>query len=327
LSGTDSARSSISLKTPAKINLGLRLTGLRDDGYHLLESVFAPVALYDDVDLIWRDGRAGISFNLCVAQDAGLPRALADVTEGPDNLVVRAAEAFREASGMDGRLEISLTKRIPVGAGLGGGSSDAGAILSGLSVLAGDQAPAPAELHELALGLGADIPYFLAPEPALVTGIGERIEPIAGLPGLALVVANPGISVSTAEVYRLADALPDSLTAPDPGSTMRAISRLAGETGDWAPALGDLLVNDLQPAAIRLCPEVGLWLDHLRDVGAVGVGMSGSGGTVFGVFLSTSEATFAASTLQAALEHDVEPMNDAVGPVPWIRATRILTGS
>jgi 4-diphosphocytidyl-2-C-methyl-D-erythritol kinase len=325
LSETSSARSSISLRTPAKINLGLRLTGLRDDGYHLFESVFAPIEIFDDVDLVWRDGPDEVEFDLRIAPDAGLPPALTDVSAGPDNLVVRAAEVFREASGWRGQLRISLTKRIPAGAGMGGGSSDAGAVLAGLAMLAGDRAPEPEALEALGLGLGADIPYFLSPEAALVTGIGEEIEPIAGLPGLDLVSANPGIFVATAEVYRVADGLPDSLTAVGPGSTMRAISRLIGETGEWTHVLGDLLVNDLQPAATRLCPAIGRWLDRLRDVGAVGVGMSGSGGTVFGVFCSQAEAITAALALQSSF---VPEEGDGSGDVmPWVRVTRTLSNS
>lgn len=324
MSATSSARSSISLRTPAKINLGLRLTGRRDDGYHLIESVFTPIEIFDDVDLVWRAGADKIDFGLQIAPDAALPPALADVTAGPDNLVVRAANAFREACGWGGDLRISLTKRIPAGAGMGGGSSDAGAVLAGLAVLAGDRAPESEALAALGLGLGADIPYFLSPEPALVTGIGEQIEPILGLPGLDLVIANPGISVATAEVYRVADGLPDSLTTVGPGSTMRAISRLSSETGAWTHALGDLLVNDLQPAAIRLCPAIGRWLDRLRDVGAVGVGMSGSGGTVFGVFHSQADAMGAAVSLQSSF---VPAEDESEGAIPWVRVTRTLSSS
>ena len=205
----------LTLRTPAKVNLGLRLVGQRADGYHLIESVFVPIDLYDEIELAWHAGPDAIQFSLEFAADCELPLGLSDVTAGPDNLVVRAAEAFRETSGQAGTLEIRLRKRIPAGAGLGGGSSDAGAVLAGLARLAGTDSPDSDALAAMALQLGADVPYFLAPEPAFVSGIGEQIEPIDSLPSFALVIANPGISVATAEVYRVADLdCADSLTGP-----------------------------------------------------------------------------------------------------------------
>ncbi len=289
----------LTLRTPAKINLGLRIVGRRADGYHLLESVFVPVSLFDDLTLAWEPGPDRVELELEIDPGAGLPAGLSEVTAGPDNLAVRAAEAFRRACPRAGTLRIRLRKRIPTGAGLGGGSSDAGAVISGLARLAGAAAPPPAALAELALGLGADVPYFLSPRPAFVSGIGERIEPLDGLPALSLLLANPGISVATAEVYRVAAALRGSLTDPGAGSTMRALSELRGETRRWRPALGVLLQNDLEPAAIRLCPPVGRLLARLRETGALGVGMSGSGGTVFGVYDSSAGAEDAAERLRS----------------------------
>ncbi len=292
----------IEVRTPAKINLGLRIVGRREDGYHLLESVFVPVDLHDTLRLEWRPGEDATEFALEIDADAGLVPALSDVTAGPDNLVVRAAEAFRAAAPRPGRLSIGLVKRIPSGAGLGGGSSDAGVVLSALARLAGPSAPPAAVLKEIALGLGADVPFFLAPGPAFVTGIGEHIDPIEDLPAMPLVLVNPGISVATAEVYRVAATLRSSLTEPRAGSTMRAISELRGEIEGWAPALGEILVNDLESAAIRLCPPVGRLLAALRATDAVGVGMSGSGGTVFGVYASMGEAKEAATRLRDQTE-------------------------
>ena len=314
----------LTLRAPAKVNLGLRLTGRRDDGYHLLESLFVPLVLADEIALRWwADAPPESTLAVEIPAEAGLPKALAEVTAGPDNLVLRAIERFREAYGLPGCVEVRLTKRIPAGAGLGGGSSDAGAVLRALAGLI----EGPAEgLAEVALGLGADVPYFLAPEPALVTGIGERIEPVSGVPALDLVLVNPGISVATAEVYRVADLLRDSLTASGAGSTMRAISGLAGEAGAWKHALGDLLVNDLAPAAIRLCPPIGRWLDRLREAGAIGVGMSGSGGTVFGVFEGATEATRAETALKrSSAPPDSE--NDIDEDHPWIHVTGVVSGN
>jgi len=299
-------------RAPAKVNLGLRLTGRRQDGYHLLESLFAPIDLHDEVEVEWTPGPDEIEFEMHEGPENDLPTALRGVAEGPENLVHRAAQAFRAATGLEGRIRLGLRKGIPAGAGLGGGSSDAAAVLSALSILAGDLRPTRGDLAELALGLGADVPYFLDPAPSLVTGIGEIIEPIEGLPAFDLVIANPGISVATAEVYRVADALSDSLTPPRAGSTMRAILRLRSETTDWAPALGDLLINDLEPAAIRLCPPIGRLMSRLRELGSVGVSMSGSGATVFGIFDSVEEAESAARELRSA------PNSEGT----WVRVTR-----
>ena len=301
------------LRAPAKINLGLRLLDVRDDGYHRLESVFAPIEIWDELELEVLPGDPRIDLELESPDPDVLPVALSAVTAGHDNLVVRAAAAFCKQTGLEGRIRHRLRKQIPVGGGLGGGSSDAAAVLLGLAALF-DGEMARETLHALGLSLGADVPFFLSPTPALVSGIGEKIEPLSGLPALDLVVANPGIALATSEVYRAADALRSALTEPKPGSTMRAISRLRGETGDLAPALGDLLINDLEPAARRLCPPIARLMSRLREAGAIGVSMSGSGSTVFGVFESGDRAGRAAEMLRASESGE-----------SWIRVTRIMT--
>lgn len=314
--------SSLHLRAPAKVNLGLRLTGRREDGYHTLESLFVPLALEDEVSLRWAPEEAPATLlRVAEAPDASLPPALSRVTSGPDNLAARAARAFREATDLPGRIELTLSKRIPAGAGLGGGSSDAGAVLAGLAKLTRALAPEDPALASIALGLGADVPYFLDPRPALVSGIGERIEPIDGLPPLDLVLVNPGVCVATAEVYRVSDLLRDSLTASGAGSTMRAISGQVVASGVWLHALGDLLVNDLESAAIRLCPPIGRWLDQLQATGAIGVGMSGSGATVFGAFASASAAEQAAAALR---ESDGFSKNKDREERPWVDVTRVV---
>ncbi len=340
-------RESITLRTPAKINLNLRVVGRRADGYHLLDSLFAPIDLWDEVEVRRVPGRDGIDFELLVdgrSERGVLPTALADVATGPDNLAVRAAERFREATGLPGRFLVRLRKRIPVGAGLGGGSSDAAATLRALACLAGRRAPDRGRLEALALELGADVPFFLAPIPARVTGIGERIEPVPGLPVLALVLANPGISVSTAQVYRASDALSarppaprattgDSLTPPGAGSTMRPASGLRGsESG-----VGDfLLQNDLMPAAIRLCPPIGRLLEEFRRLerpaktrteieteegkedrppSPLGVSMSGSGASVFALFASSRDAVRAANAIELPAGAWVQVTKTLRGPI------------
>lgn len=293
---------SVSLRAPAKLNLGLRLVGIREDGYHEIESIFAPIDLWDGLEIELLSGAHQIELEVGLSAGQGLPPELAAVSAGPDNLVFRAAEAFCRARDWNARIRIRLEKGIPAAAGLGGGSSDAAAVLNGLAALSGEPIDREA-LASIALSLGADVPFFLEPQAALVEGVGERILPLEGLPGADLVVANPGFSLATAEVYRAADALGNALTEPRPGSTMRAFSRLSWEIGapgdKEASALwSELLVNDLEPAATRLCPPVGRWLGGMREAGATAVAMTGSGATVFGVFDSNRAASEAAEWLR-----------------------------
>jgi 4-diphosphocytidyl-2-C-methyl-D-erythritol kinase len=328
-------KAAIELQTPAKLNLGLRLMGVREDGYHLLESVFAPIELFDRLEIEILPGPAQIELEVTTAEGSGLSPALSRVTSGPENLACRAAAAFCAARGLEAHIRIRLDKAIPAAAGMGGGSSDAAAVLNGLSALTGQGLDAKA-LGGLALELGADVPFFLDPRPSLVAGIGEIITPIDGLPSSELVIANPGISLDTAEVYRAADALGSALTGPRPGSTMRAFSRLCGENGDprdgsspvdaaqssgkarhrASELWGALLINDLEPAARRLCPPVGRLLASIREAGAVGAGMTGSGATVFGVFESNGQAQEAADRLRRTEISRVDPA--------WIRVSRLI---
>jgi 4-diphosphocytidyl-2-C-methyl-D-erythritol kinase len=188
-------------------------------------------------------------------------------------------------------LRIGLQKAIPVSAGLGGGSSDAGAVLRGLSELLPEAVPG---LADLALELGADVPFFLDPRPARVGGIGEKIEPVGELPALPVLLVLPEVPLSTAHVYAAWDASGAALTPPAADSTMplpSALRRLQTDAGrisveEWAEALR----NDLEPASVRLCPGITGLSQRMREAGAVAVGMSGSGPTVFGLFENESEA-------------------------------------
>lgn len=289
----------LTVEAPAKINLGLRILGRRDDGYHLLESVFVPLELADTLEIALRAGTAPSS-----GPDVEL-EVQGDAPGGRSNLAAAAARAFfaaapRAATGV-AAVRMLLRKRIPLAAGLGGGSSDAAAALLGLSRLC-PHGPSMPELARVALGLGADVPFFLDPAPCLVRGIGHEIEPFEGLPELWLLLANPGVSLSTAEVYGMYDVLAKGsgggLTAADPGSTLRALSELGGDPNVLAalPALG----NDLEAAAIRLCPPVSRLRDRMRALGARIVGMSGSGATVYGVFATEAEAESARASFESA---------------------------
>ena len=264
------------------------MLGRRPDGYHELESLFVPLDLADEIAL--EVSKAG-SFEL----DFSVKGAVAGVPEDDTNLASRAARRFAREAGLSFRVCVRLCKRIPTGAGLGGGSSDAGAVLRAFSQLF-PGALDPSALAELALELGADVPFFLDPQPALVRGIGERIEPVRGVRSLAVVLAGPGTPLATADVYRAFDALGPS-TAPAAGGSIPA--GLASKVAGWElPSLDQLeLENDLEPAAIRLCPSVAGLRERLVAVGARASGMSGTGPTVFGLFDSRPEAAKALAQL------------------------------
>jgi 4-diphosphocytidyl-2-C-methyl-D-erythritol kinase len=259
------------------VNLGLRILGRRADGYHRLESLFVPIDLADRVELTLT-ARPGLALEL-TGDAAGVP---ADAT----NLAARAAAAFLAEARHAGGVSIRLDKRLPAPGGLGGGSSDAGAVLRGLAALR-PGAVAPGRLRALALELGADVPFFLAPAPALVTGIGEEILPVDGLPALTLLLVHPGAALATAAVYAEHDAR--SLTPSGAGPSIRALLALREEAGraragPIETALRALVVNDLEPAASRLCPAVSELRKEIEANGALAASLSGSGPTVFGVF-------------------------------------------
>lgn len=293
------------IRAPAKVNLGLRVLGRRPDGYHLIESLFVPIDLCDELRVEASPG----------ADSGGSPASpreseihLRVVAEGQPpgsvpaderNLAVRAARLFLERAKRPGLgLDVVLYKRIPAGGGLGGGSSDAGAMLRALDRLL-PGAVSREELEALALGLGADVPFFLDPQPALVTGIGERIEPLSSLPGLWLLLVHPGVSLATAHVYAAYDERAGALTQREPGSTMRALSRLS----DDSRALAELLENDLEAAAEALCPAIGQLRGRIGRLGALAAGMSGSGATVYGVF--PDEASARRAHAQAGFEASI----------------------
>lgn len=278
---------------PAKLNLGLRIVGRRPDGLHELESVFVPIDLVDELE-IEVEVRAG-SAEVALALSGAAP----DVPADERNLAVRAARAFLDAAGLRARVRISLEKRIPSAAGLGGGSSDAGAVLR---TLAGRFAGAvdASTLAALALRLGADVPFFLDPRPALVFGVGETRGPLPGpLPALAVVLANAGHAVPTARVFAGYAA---TATRHGPRGRLAAqlAEALAGPEGAIATRLTAVVENDLEPSARALCPALAGVRGALERSGAVAVGLSGSGGTCYGIFPDAP----AAQAAQAALRLD-----------------------
>lgn len=279
------------VQCPAKVNLFLEVTGRRPDGYHRLATLFAKINLYDVLELV--PARSGVE--LTVETDSGI-----ELTAGPENLVARAANAFLRAFRIGLGVRLHLTKRIPLGAGLGGGSSDAAGTLLGLPKLfgLGLDARKKALLRRLAVGLGADIPFFLHPASfCLGTGIGEHLKPVKiakSLPYMVLVY--PGVSVSTAEVYK---ALPKA-SRPDVLTRLSQLDKLVSSlkrgrpVGEWE----GLLFNRLEQAALPVLSHVEQARRILSQLGARGVRMSGSGSSVFGFVSSHEEGEKAIRRLQ-----------------------------
>jgi 4-diphosphocytidyl-2-C-methyl-D-erythritol kinase len=278
----DVMRKLLRSSAPAKINLFLRVTGRRPDGYHDLDSVFLPVSLYDRVYVEVRHANES-RVELFCASETG--------PAGERNLAFRAAREFMADFGIQAEALIKLRKEIPVGAGLGGGSSDAGAVLRMMAELCGvGRSPA---LEAVAIKLGADVPFFLNPAPSRVRGIGQRIEPLARMEKLSLVIAVPPIEVLTASVFR--DLQPEHWSGAAPEEDIVAIVEGRIERHH--------LVNDLEQVAIAKWPEIRDLKELIGGLGASGVAMTGSGGAVFGIFRSDSQASDACQQIERRAPH------------------------
>ena len=262
----------------AKINWTLDIVGKREDGYHLMDMLMQPVELADELDLAAAD-------ELTLSVD-GYPR----VKAGPENLALRAAQALREQTGYRGGASIRLHKRIPVGAGLGGGSADAAGVLAGLNRL-WETGLTQQELETLGLQLGADVPFCLRGGLQRAQGVGEALTPMACGGMYWLVILQPCPGLSTREVFgrfRL-DARENR---PD---TRAAAAALAA--GDWR-ALCRSLGNVLQEVSAEMRPEIGEGIAALREQGAAGAWMTGSGSAVFGLFTRAQTAREAQEKLR-----------------------------
>jgi 4-diphosphocytidyl-2-C-methyl-D-erythritol kinase len=271
----------ISVAAPAKINLYLHVVGRRPDGYHELDSL---VAFADIADTI----TAAPADELSLAIDGRFAGALAD--DAADNLVLRAASLLAARFGVTAGAALSLTKRLPVASGIGGGSSDAAASLRALQALW--TVPATADdLAALASRLGADVPVCLLGRTAWLGGIGERLEPAPPLPAVAILLVNPGIALATPAVFKArrgAFSAPARFTAAPPDAVA------------LAAALRERR-NDLTEAAVALVPEIGEVLEQLTACdGALLARMSGSGATCFAFFAEDGAAQNAAARLAAA---------------------------
>ena len=259
------------IRAPAKINLYLRVLGRRKDGYHLLDTILVPISLYDEIEIQ----------RLKAARHRTRPSALPIritcdhplVPGGKNNLVFRAADLIMKTAGIDQPISIHVRKRIPVGAGLGGGSSDAAATLVALNRLLRLRY-SMRRLEKLGLSLGADVPFFIRRRPARARGIGERLTPLANFPLLWLVILYPGFPVSTAWVYRRSRP---KLTKPKVNTSITCFRSSFAK-------LREILVNDLEAVTIAKHPRIGMLKERLRCEEADGVLMSGSGSSVFGIF-------------------------------------------
>ena len=261
---------------PAKVNLALRVVGRRSDGFHLLWTILTFFPLYDTL-------RINHSAALELTCDP-------PVTDHPENnLVWKTARRLQQETGYQQGAKLHLSKRIPHGAGLGGGSSDAATTLLALNKLWKLELSLP-QLLQIGVQLGADIPFFLGGVSALAEGIGERLTPLPHLANVELVVVNPGFVLATAQVFR---KYSDQKNHWDWRST-EAYPPSKSHQQTVLP----LLVNDLEEVAIQMVPEIHTIADALRKLGARATLMSGSGSSLFGIFSDNHSATEAAKRLR-----------------------------
>jgi 4-diphosphocytidyl-2-C-methyl-D-erythritol kinase len=278
----------VRVSAPGKLNLGLRVAALRGDGYHEIDTLFVTVSEADRLTVARWDGPVdGVVRSDPKAAGGAVPDRFAD------NLAARAAAAWLHAAGAEGGAWIELDKRLPVAAGLGGGSSDAGAVLRAMARLA----PADVDTAALAKRLGSDVPFFAAGLPAARgRGRGERLRPLS-LPPRWLVLLNPGVPVAAGDAYRALGAF-----GPPIDWEVVAAAWRDGGTPPWR--------NDLQPGVLRAHPDVRRALDALRAEDLTAPLLSGSGATCFGLARDEARARAVAGRLRAAW------------PDAWVRAVR-----
>lgn len=284
---------SLEKQSPCKINLLLNVLGKRPDGFHELETIMQPVRIFDHLSF----SRTGAAIELACSEPA-LPT-------DSRNLVYRAAAAFLESAGIREGVRIHLDKRIPLAAGLGGGSGNAATTLLGLNELFGCPLDS-ARLHVLAAALGSDVPFFLQTRPALATGRGEQLQPQAefnALRGAALVLVHPGFGIATNWAYQQLARFPDALNGR-PGRAQQLLSRL--QETDLAAAAKEFY-NSLEAPALQKYPLLVLFQQFFRSEGAAGALMSGSG-----------SSTFAITRNRQAAEALAEKFKSKFGSTHWL---------
>ena len=259
----------LTLSAPAKINYLLDVIGKRSDGYHSLRMIMQRVNLCDKITLTLTNN-PGIVVS---CNSKGAP-------DGPANIAWKAARALLDLAETDCGVNISITKNIPVAAGLGGGSSDAASVLMGMNELL-HLSLTEQQLMETGTKLGADVPFFIFKKAALAEGIGDKLSLLPDMPRCWILLINPGVHVSTAWVYR-------SLQL----TNNRKLNRLPEFFGSIEDVVS-ILSNDLEDVTIPAFPVIAEIKNRLMDLGAVGSMMSGSGPTVFGIFKNFDAAEIA----------------------------------
>ncbi|PLX87513.1 MAG: 4-(cytidine 5'-diphospho)-2-C-methyl-D-erythritol kinase [Desulfuromonas sp.] len=279
------------LLSPAKINLCLHVLGKRTDGYHVLAMAMQRVDLCDRVRLTVHDEAGPICCR-------GV--ALAD---GEENIASRAARLILAEAGLSRAVDIDIDKKIPVAAGLGGGSSNAATVLVGLDRML-NLGVGQRRLMEMGLSLGADVPFFVFGRPAWATGIGEQLEPLSPLPQVCYLLVHPGFKVSTAWVYQSLQ-----LTISDEVANLPRFS--VGSSDELIAHM----TNDLERVTVSEFPEIEHIKDVLLDNGARGALMSGSGATVFGVYADFESARVAGERLSARYGWTTYPVRPLDAPL------------
>ncbi len=298
-------KNTLTLLAPAKINLTLEVFGKRPDGYHDLRSLVVPVSVCDVLTLTRIEQAIEVSCSV-----AGLPgENLALLPASDNNLALRAAHVLRSATGYPGGARIEIHKEIPIGGGMGGGSADAAATLTGLNIL-WETGLSTESLMELGAKLGSDIPAMVNGKAVCMEGRGEKITPISchWPPGTAwwMVVVNPGFNVPTRDVYR---RFRTRLTSKQETFIN---ARFAMERGDLRLASASLF-NSLESPVFKKYPLLAMVAERLKSAGALGVLLSGSGASVFAV----------AAHHDQALEIEAQVRRD-IGSWLWTRVAQIL---
>ena len=272
-------------KSPCKVNLLLNILGRRPDGFHELETVMQPVRLCDEITFERTGNKIELSCN-----DQSLP-------VDSRNLVFRAAENFFAAVKISGGVKIHLEKKIPLAAGLGGGSGNAATTLTALNELWGNPL-SPERLSEIAASLGSDIPFFLQDKPALATGRGEKIQPLDNFPALAdkaFLLIHPGFGISTPWAYQNLVRFPDALNGKK-GRAQKLTKLL--QMGDLKAAAAEFY-NSLEAPALEKFPVLQLYQEFLLANGAKAALMSGSGSTTFAICENVQAAELLASKFKS----------------------------
>lgn len=268
----------VRLRAYAKLNLDLKILNRGEDGFHELRSVFQTVSLADTLEIEFAPSRS-------------VELSLEGSDHIPDNLVLRAARLLLDATGGSGRIAMRLDKRIPMGAGMGGGSADAAAVLLGLPVLAGWRIPMET-LIRLGAQLGSDVPFFLLGGAAVALGRGTELYPLPDLPSRPVLIAAPGIHVSTPDAYRGFDrAGAGKLTESQRIQYIDSFQSRVWRLGDSLSkgAAGTQVENDFEGVVFPRHPQLKSILKNLHKSGANPAGMTGSGSALFGVFTTQNQ--------------------------------------